>query len=243
MLIGLSLLVTLAAAALDPRVFQGDDIWLKPIKFQIALTIYLLTLAFFARWLPAGMTERRAYRVYAGVVVFSILAELAWIGGAAMAGTASHFNDATPALSALYKLMGAFAVMLTSASLVYGIAIWRNRETGLPRALHLAIALGLVLTFVLTVPVAGTMAQMPGHHVGVPVTGARIPVFGWSGEVGDLRAAHFLATHAMHFLPVAGLLAVAVLPERAAVPAVWAAALVFVAAVAAASSGRSPGCR
>ena len=57
--------------------------------------------------------------------------------------------------------MGVLAVMLTSATLVYGIAIWRNRATGLPPALHLAIALGLVLTFVLTVPVAGTLSTAP----------------------------------------------------------------------------------
>ena len=62
-----------------------------------------------------------------------------------------------------------------------------------------------MLTFVLTVPIAGTLAQMPGHFVGTPVTGAAVPVFGWSREVGDLRTAHFLATHAMHFLPLAGL--------------------------------------
>ena len=92
----LSLAVTLAAATIDPRLFQGDDIWLKPIKFQIALAIYFLTLAFFARWLPAGMTERRSWRIYAGLVAFATIAEMLWIGGAAMAGTASHYNQTTP---------------------------------------------------------------------------------------------------------------------------------------------------
>jgi hypothetical protein len=123
--------------------------------------------------------------------------------------------------------MGLFAVILTSPALVYGIAIWRNRATGLPPALHLAIALGLVLTFALTLPVAATMANLPGHFVGTPVTGAHVPAMGWTREVGDLRAAHFFATHPMHFLPLAGLAAAALLPARAGAAAVWVAALVY----------------
>lgn len=233
LLIALSLVVTVAAMAVDPRLFQGESVWVKPIKFQVALALYLLTLAFFARWLPAGMVAGRGYRLYAGLVVFAVLAELVWVAGAAMYGAASHFNDTSPALARIYPVMGGLAALLTSAALVYGIAIWRNRETGLPPALQLAIALGLVLTFVLTLPVAGALSNMPGgHFVGTPVTGAAVPVMGWSREVGDLRAAHFFATHAMHFLPVAGLLAAGLLSERAAVRAVWLAAAAFVALVA-----------
>ena len=228
----LSLAVTLAAAAVDPRLFQGDDIWLKPIKFQIALAIFFLTLALFARWLPAGMTQRRPWRIYASLVVAATVAEMLWIGGAAMAGIASHFNQDTPLMANLYRLMGVLAVFFTSATLVMGIAIWRNRASDLAPALRLAVGLGLVLTFVLTLPTAGTLAQMPGHFVGSPVTGAAVPIFGWSREVGDLRTAHFLATHAMHVIPLAGLAAVLALPDRLAKPAVWLAAAGFVALVA-----------
>jgi hypothetical protein len=241
LLIGLSLVVTLAAMAIDARLFQGESVWVKPVKFQVALALYLLTLAFFARWLPVGMVARRSYRIYAGVVVFAIVAELAWIVGAAMYGTGSHFNIGTPVMARLYSLMGLFAVILTSASLVYGIAIWRNRATGLPPALHLAIALGLVLTFALTLPVAATLANMPGHFVGTPVSGAHVPLMGWSREVGDLRAAQFFATHPMQFLPLAGLVAAALLPARTGRLAVWGAAALYVAFVAWAFTGALAG--
>ena len=59
-----------------------------------------------------------------------------------------------------------------------------------------------------------------------------MPLLGWSREVGDLRVAHFFATHAMHFLPVAGVAARLALPARAGVAAVAAAAALYVALVA-----------
>jgi hypothetical protein len=187
------------------------------------------------------MAARRGYRIYAGVVVFAILAELAWIGGASMHGVGSHFNIGTPVMARLYSLMGLFAVILTTPALVYGIAIWRNRATGLPPALHLAIALGLVLTFALTLPVASTMANLPGHFVGTPVSGAHVPLMGWSREVGDLRVAHFFATHPMQFLPLAGLAAAVLLPPRAGRLAVWGAAALYAAFVAWAFTGALAG--
>lgn len=231
--LALSLVVTLTAARIDPRPFQGESIWLKPIKFQLSLSLYLLTLAFFARYLPAGMRASRGWRIYALAVGLAVSAEMLWIAGAAALGTGSHFNVASPLMAALYPLMGVLAVLLTSASLVMGVAIGRNRHAGLAPALRLAVALGLGLTFVLTVPVAGYMAAGTSHLVGTPATGARLALLGWSGEVGDLRVAHFFAAHAMHILPVAGLLAARGLPDRAARTAVIVAAVLYVALVAA----------
>lgn len=230
LLIALAAIPLLAAATLDPRSFQGEPIWLKPLKFHLALTVYFATLAIFARWLPEGMTDSRLWRAYQSVVIACTTAELLWIGGAAALGTASHFNLSSPVWAALYPLMGVFAVTLTSMTLVMGLAIWRNPATALPAPVQLSIALGLVLTFALTVLAAGTLASGTGHLVGTPVTGARLPLLGWSREVGDLRAPHFLATHAMHFLPLAGLAAL-LLPARLQLPAVWASAAGFTALV------------
>lgn len=218
-LIALAMGPMLAAMALDPRQFGGEDVWLKPLKFHIALVIYLVTLAVYARWMTAAQREGRAWRWFVTVVCACILAELSWIGGAAALETGSHFNVSSPVWNTLYSLMGVAAVTLTSLSLAMGVVFWRHRAD----PLMLAVALGLVLTFVLTVPVAGTMSSLPGHLVGTPVTGARFPIMGWSLEVGDLRLPHFLATHAMHVVPLAGLTG-----SRAAV---WATAAGFTALV------------
>jgi len=37
------------------------------------------------------------------------------------------------------------------------------------------------------------------------VSNSKIPVVGWSREVGDLRIPHFIATHMMQILPLLGL--------------------------------------
>lgn len=212
--IALAAIPLLAAAAIDPRIFLHAPVWQKPLQFHLALSVYLFTLAFFARYLPHGMTTPR-WRIFAAIVAFCILAELLWVGGAASFGTASHFNTSQPIMTALYGLMGIFAVILTSASLALGIAIWRNPHTGLPPALHLSIDLGLILTFVLTLIAAGTLSSMTGHHIGTPITHSALPILGWSREVGDLRVAHFIATHALHVLPAAGLIAATIAPRVA----------------------------
>lgn len=225
----LSTLPVMGAMALDARDWLGESIWIKPLKFQIALAIYLVTLAFFARWLPEGTAQARWWRLYAGAVCFAVLAEMAWIGGAAALGTGSHFNLSTPLWNALYSVMGIFAAFLTSASFVMAVLIRRNAATGLDPALKLSLVLGLGLTLPLTLIVAFTMAAGTGHHVGLPVTGDRFPVMGWSREVGDLRVAHFLATHAMHAVPLVGWLVAGRLTDATARAAVIAATVAWVA--------------
>ena len=72
-----------------------------------------------------------------------------------------------------------------------------------------------------------------GHLVGTPVTHAGLPVLGWSREVGDLRVAHFFATHALHALPIVGYIAGCLLSPSQARAVVWAAAAIYTALVAA----------
>lgn len=229
LMLTLAMLPLYGAMALDLRLFQGDSPWLKPIKFHYALAIYAASLAFFARYMPASTRQSRRWRWFIAAVVFAIVAEAVWLSAAAMLNTASHFNRENPVLMVVYPLMGAFAVLLTSASLAMGVSVWRNRQSGLGPALRLAVALGLGLTFVLTVPVAAYMSSQPGHGVGV--TTQTLWMMGWSRDAGDLRVAHFFATHALHAIPLAGLLAARFAP-RQAVPLVWLAAGLYVALVA-----------
>lgn len=223
---------TLIAMAVDQRTLGGLDIWIKPLKFEIALSIYMATLAWCARYLPRGVTGRRWYRAFSAAVVVSVLAETTWILGAAANGIASHFNLTSSLMRNLYGLMGILAVVLTSASFVYGVLILRNPETGLPEPLRLALGLGLVLTFVLTVIVASVMAAGPGHAIGgAGSSPAGLPLFGWRRDAGDLRVAHFFATHALHGIPLAGLILSRLFTVRLASGAVIVVSVLYVALV------------
>jgi len=137
---------TLVAMTLDGRTLAGVNVWLKPLRFEVALTVYLATLAWFAGWLPQGVTATRWYRIYSVCVVCAIAAEMIWITGTASLGIASHFNESSPILAWTYRLMGGLAVLLTSSALVYGILILRNRNSRFDPAFKLSAGLGLVLS-------------------------------------------------------------------------------------------------
>ena len=175
---------TLAAMLADDRLHLGLDIWLKPMKFQVALAIFAFTMAVYARWLPAGMVGRRWHRLYVASVVAAMGAEILWIAGAAALGTISHFNE-TPVGMAFYAAAGVLAVWFTGATLVYGVLIARNRRPGFDPALRWGLALGLVLTFVLSVAFAGYMSNSGSHFVGAATSdvGGLWPM-AWSRVVG-----------------------------------------------------------
>jgi hypothetical protein len=227
-------LPTAVAMLSDGRQLLGIDIWIKPLKFELALAIYLLTLAAYARWLPSGTLGRRWYRAYAVVVVLAIMGEMAAIAGSAAFGVASHFNEATPLNVWVYGLMGVLALVLTSLSLVYGILVARTDRLPRDPALKAGLALGLVLTFVLTLVTAGTLSQQGSHFIGGAGTDAGgLWLMGWSRDGGDLRVAHFFATHAMHAVPLAGFVLGRRLAPRVAVAATWGSAAAWAALTAA----------
>ena len=223
---------TLFAMALDQRTFLDINVWIKPFKFQVALVVYLATLAWFAGWLPERVTGSRWHRIFSTVVVLATGAEMVWILGAAALGTASHFNNSSPPAIALYAIMGVLAIVLSSASLVYGVAILRDRSSRLDPAFRLSVGIGLIATFVLTVAVAGYMSSSGSHFVGGSHSDAGgLPPMGWARDGGDLRVAHFFATHAMHFIPAFGFIVSRALSASQGRAAVYAFAALFVGLV------------
>lgn len=223
---------TLFAMALDQRTVLGVNVWIKPLRFEVALAVYLATLAWFAGWLPRSVVTAGWYRIFAVAVVLAIAAEMIWIGAAAAFGIASHFNESTPVLTWTYRIMGGLAVLLTSAALVYGILILRDQQSRLDPAFGLSVGIGLVLTFLLTVAVAGYMATSGSHFVGGNLSGAEgTPLMGWARDGGDLRVAHYFATHAMHFIPAFGFIASLLLSANAARLAIVVFSALFTALV------------
>jgi hypothetical protein len=205
----LALMVPTAfALALDPRTLNDIPIWIKPLKFQASVGVYLLTLAWFLAVLPEGVRRGRAVAVLVAVAVAASAFEIAYITLQAARGLASHYNVGDPFHGAMYTLMGIGAVTLTAMSPAVAVLLWRHRPARWSTAFWLSVVLGLVLTFVLGAGAGAVLSAGDGHWIGgVRSDAGGVPVFGWSRTGGDLRAAHFLGMHAMHVLPVVGLIA------------------------------------
>jgi len=195
-----------AAAAIDTRTFQDANVWLKPAKFALSFVVLFATLALVVERLSEAVREGRTLRITLGAMTLAFWAEMAYIGIQAARGQASHFNVGSPTAALLYSLMGAGAVTLVVGIGMIGMLAWRDRNADLGPALRLGVLLGFALSMVATLITAGVLSSQGGHFVGTPSdTAAVIPGLGWSGEVGDLRPAHFLALHAMQVLPLLGL--------------------------------------
>ena len=232
-LVALAMLPLLGALALDTRLLQGINVWVKPLKFHAALFVYLVTLAFFVRFASTAVTDRPWWRWHERIVIVAVVLELIWIGGAASLGVASHFNYSTSLWSAIYSVMGVAAVILTSASTTLAWAIHRHPAGNLSPAVRTGLVWGLALTLPLTLITAGTLSGMGTHWIGGTASDAAgLWLMGWSRDGGDLRVAHFLATHAMHFIPLAALVCAKVFGSEARVP-VHLVALAYIVLVAA----------
>jgi hypothetical protein len=184
----------LLVAPFDARTIMGLNPWVKPAKFLVSITVYVWTLAWLTRYVSSykrsvGLISRGTALVFVG--------EMACIITQAARGTTSHFNA-----------HGAFngAVFAVNTFLVLYTLLLFIRPTERPAPAYLwGIRLGLL--FFLTGSIEGIVMIMGGAHtVGAADGGPGLPLVNWSTRAGDLRAAHFLAFHALQLLPLAGFL-------------------------------------
>jgi len=201
----LAMLPTALLMMLDTRQLLGISVWVKPLKFQLSVGTYLLTLA----WVMAFLTPHQRLSVGGRYVTWtaitSALLEVAYISWQAAWGRASHFNIGTSLDATMYGLMGVGAVLLTSTALVLGVMVLRNRPTGFSPVLQQAVGWGLVLTCLLGTGFGAYLSTRTGHAVGGNASDAGgMWLSGWLRSGGDLRVAHFFGIHAVHAMVVVG---------------------------------------
>lgn len=232
----------LAAFLLDDRLVNGINVWSKPLKFQLSLSINMLTMILVLPLLSKAWQTSRTVRWSAVAVAFASTFEIAYVMLQAARGRASHFNFLTPVEARMYTLMGIGALVLIIGPFLMGLAIWRS-PAGTRPGLRLGAILGLTIGAAMTLVTAGFLSTGLILETGRWVDGIRndasgLPLLGWSTTGGDLRASHFFATHTMQALPLAGLLADRFGSERSrqlvlVATAIWASlvAVTFIQAV------------
>ncbi len=224
----MALMLALAAVlwTIDKRLIGEVSVWAKPMKFAVSLAVHMATLALVVGLLGAGWRTGSLLALVAAACALASLGEMIWIIVQAARQQASHFNLATPFTRAMYTAMAAGAVVITLSAAAVGVAAFLDREAEIGPALRMAVLLGFVGGAVLTLITAFTIGSRLSPHVGThPPGGARMALTGWSFVVGDLRIAHFLATHMIQAIPLVGLIAARSLPPPAAMAAVWIAAV------------------
>jgi hypothetical protein len=222
---------TVAALLLDTRTVNDVNVWVKPLKFEASLVLYLGTLAWFWGYLSPEARSSRRLRIFAAVSVALIAFEIAYIVGQSARGVASHFNESTPIEGLLFTLMGMAALVFTVLPAALGIAVARRPRQDLAPAFRLSIVLGLLLTTGLGIAAGIAISVNGGHWVGsAPTDAGGLPVFGWARDGGDLRVAHFFGLHALQILPFAGWLIARRWPEARGL--VWLLATGFTALTA-----------
>lgn len=205
--------------ALDPRLFAGESVWLKPLKFALSVGLHLATIALLLAPLPA---PGRGVRAALAVVLVAGWFELLWIGARAGAGQPSHF--APDALGAvMFGLMGLGATLLTVIPAALGAAVLARGEGPWRVPAGLGLLVGGALGFVSGAAIGAAGGPLLGDAT------LRLPLLGWSLSGGDLRLAHFVGLHAMQALPLA---AAAIGRARWRDPALVALAVAWVALTA-----------
>ncbi|HLA64532.1 MAG TPA: hypothetical protein VK610_08885, partial [Rhodothermales bacterium] len=211
---GVLAVVCLVGLAVDPRELLGAPVWLKPLKFCLSGTLYVLALAVLLK--PLG---RSRLATAIGYGVGSILvAEVVLIAMQAARGVTSHFNVSTRFDSLVFTAMGAMIAGLWVLTLVAAVALLRapqaDRTWKTATAWALVIALmGGAVGYLMTMPTpeqtAGFATAPPlvvgAHTVGAPDGGPGLPFMGWSTTHGDLRVPHFWGLHGLQALPLLAL--------------------------------------
>jgi hypothetical protein len=189
---------------IDPRTFDGVEVWIKPTKFVFSVAVFALTIAWFFGYVRADRRGIPSLRAIAPVIIAAGSFEIVYIAWQAGHGLASHFNNSSVFFQVMYGLMGLGAVSLVATTLPLAWEIARRPAAGLRPDYVAAVVIGLVLCCVLGGGFGIYMSQQTGHAVGV-VQG-HSPMFGWNRAGGDLRIPHFLGIHAQQAIPILGLL-------------------------------------
>ncbi len=197
-----SSLLLIGPLMFDERLLNGVNIWSKPLKFALSISLHCATIAILIQRLKPQI--RKGYLFVAGsyVSVAFLLGEAIYIGYQASQARASHFNSDTPFETLMYAAMGIAITSVMLFNILIGFLIWFKGDNHQP-GLQAGAAIGLIWGCILTIIFAGYMSGNGSHFIGGH-SSVSLPILGWSREIGDLRPPHFVATHLIQVMPLIG---------------------------------------
>lgn len=211
----------------DKRQILGINPWVKPLKFDLSVAIFLVTMAGVLSGLQG--LDRARWWIGAGMGVVMGL-ENCIISLQSLRGVRSHMNFSTPLNTHLFWSMAALIAINTGLVAVTLGLVSFNR-TLWPPAVAWGVRLGLAALL------AGSLEGLlivskGGHTVGAADGLPGLPFVNWSREHGDLRVAHFFALHALQAFPFLGwLLSRTSLPVWPQIAVTCAGAAIYLGAV------------
>jgi hypothetical protein len=198
---------SVAALPFDHRKILGLNPWVKPIKFEISVIIFLLTMAALLAALGRTGQWARSRRWMAWGFGVAMIVENTIIATQSLRGVRSHMNIATVFDGAAFGTMGVFIALntvLVGILLVLYLRTGAGEGTGLPMAVTWGIGLGLAMLLAGSFEGIFMIVRYWGHTVGAKDGGPGLPFVNWSTQHGDLRVAHFFALHALQAFVLAG---------------------------------------
>ncbi len=197
------LVASLAALPFDRRMILGLNPWVKPIKFELSVILFLLTVGLMLWGLGDARELVRTRLILGWVFGASMIVENSLIALQSARGVRSHMNFSTPLDAGLFAGMGV-AILVNSVGVGWLLWMWMRAQVGVEIAVVWGIRLGLLM--LLLGSVEGVRMVMHGAHtVGAADGSAGLPFVNWSTRYGDLRIAHFFALHALQLFPLAGM--------------------------------------
>ena len=197
------LVLSLAALPFDQRKILGLNPWVKPIKFDVSVIGFLLTVGVMLWALGRAGEWRRSRWCLGWGFGIAMIVEDTIIGLQSARGVRSHMNYATVHDALLFSVMGLFIALNTVLG-AWLLALWFWARTTWPTVVVWGVRLGLVM--LLAASAEGVrMVAHGAHTVGAADGGTGLPLVNWSTWHGDLRVAHFFALHALQIFPLVGL--------------------------------------
>jgi hypothetical protein len=196
----IALIFTYAWSLNDDRLIRDVGVWVKPMKFMAATSIFALTTVWVLQIAHSNIDQTEVFTYIIALLVSTSLFEVVYISYQASHGEASHYNVGDPFHAFMFSVMGIAAVGLTASQAWLAWEIWKEqRGAGMPVE-TLGVIIGLSLTFILST-ISGFM--LGGNQ---PPAGQGLPIVGWH-YYKDIRPAHFLGVHAQQLIPLWGLIA------------------------------------